>query len=157
MQRRDLRPLVRGRWGAAWPAHTCLPHEATWDLPSAGDRMAGQEMLVVSHRIPPTDWVGALREFTRRNAGRNALLEVDAPELGAQRSGQDLPLRGVSYDPRDRRVEMMLGEMGLPGSHLTHSIGEVAEIDLLVGEDGRDRVLRVGAAGGQTLLRLGSG
>lgn len=115
------------------------------------------EAALASRQIRPADWVVALREFTLRNAGRPTTLEVDEPDLGVQRPERDLPLRGVSYDPRDRRVEIMLGDMGLEGAHLTHGIGGVGSIDLLVGDDGRDRVLRIAGDGRQTLLRLGIG
>lgn len=100
------------------------------------------------------DWIQALRGFTERNAGRLTRLEIDDPEIGAQWGEVDLPLRGVAYDPRDERVEMMLGDLGSIDIHLTHSIQGVTSLDVLRDEDGRDRVLRVVHGGAQTLLRF---
>ena len=56
------------------------------------------------------DWIRELSAFTARNAGRRTVLEVDGMDIGAQREEQGYPLRGVAYDPRDGRVEIMLGD-----------------------------------------------
>ena len=34
--------------------------------------------------IAGSGWAGPVRDFTRRNEGRRARLEIDDPELGAQ-------------------------------------------------------------------------
>ncbi|HUH12498.1 MAG TPA: DUF5335 family protein [Longimicrobiales bacterium] len=108
----------------------------------------------MSRRLPPASWVAELRHFTARNAGRVVALEVDDPELGAQQPQAGLALRGVAYDPHDRRVEIMLGGLLGAGVHFTHTVGPVCDMDLLSYAGGRDRVLRVAAEGGQTLLRF---
>lgn len=110
--------------------------------------------VTLSRTLPPSRWARELGEFTRRNAGRPTLLEVDELEVGAQPAGVELLLRGVAYDPRDRRVEIMFGDLGAVEAHLTHSIGNVRSIDLLTTPDGRDRVLRIACDDGQALLRL---
>lgn len=99
------------------------------------------------------EWAETLQEFTNRNAGRRTVLEVDAPELGAQREEIDYPLWGVAYDPRDGRVEIMLGEQGSVEQHLTHSVVAPESIDVLT-DHGRDRALRIVHESGQTLLRF---
>ena len=55
----------------------------------------------------PRDWMEALDGFTRRNFGRAATIEIDDPELGAQVMGRGYVLSGVTYDPNDRRAEIM--------------------------------------------------
>ena len=144
-------------------AQPTLPREArrtepaTRPEPHPGeDGMGGDGVdgLLVTRRLTPAAWVGELRAFTARNAGRLMMLEVDDPELGAQHHGMGLQLRGVAYDPRDRRVEIMIGGVLGGEDHLTHTVGPVSAIDLLSYADGHDRVLRVAAGGGQTLLRL---
>ncbi|MGH7575452.1 MAG: DUF5335 family protein [Longimicrobiales bacterium] len=101
------------------------------------------------------EWVRELEQFTDRNAGRRTVLEVDGAEFGAQEQERDYPLRGVAYDPRDGRLEIMLGDETGTSRHLTHTVGDVKEVDVLTGEDGRDQALRVEHDGGtQTLLRL---
>lgn len=101
------------------------------------------------------DWAATLRDFTNRNAGRRTVLEIDSMEIGAQEEEQDYPLKGVTYDPRDRRVQIMVGEEGSVSQHLTHSIGDPEQIDVLRRPDGRDQALRiVHSNGSQTLLVL---
>jgi len=98
------------------------------------------------------DWTLQLDEFTRRNVGRRGVLEVDDPELGAQAQEHDYPFLGATYDRHDGRVELMLGELGDVGHHLTRSIGSVSSIDVLSNERGRNLALRIAHGAGQTLL-----
>ena len=99
------------------------------------------------------EWPEALREFSRRNAGRSTHLEIDDPELGAQWQELALHFRGVAYEPRFRRVEIMFSD-GEAMAHLTHSIEGVCDVAVLPGADGRDRTLCIAHAGGQALLTL---
>ncbi len=105
--------------------------------------------------IPRDQWVASLKEFTARNAGRRTTLEVDSQDLGAQREESDYPLRGVSYDPRDNRIAIMLGDMATVDRRLTRTISAPSGVDLLLSADGHDQALRIRHAGdGQTVLRL---
>ncbi len=99
-------------------------------------------------------WVTEMQAFTERNAGRRTLLEIDDPELGAQHSGTNFPLRGVDYDPRGDRVEIMLGELSTVEGHLTHSIPAPLSLEVVRGEWDRDDALRIGLRSGQLILRI---
>lgn len=100
-----------------------------------------------------SEWPRVLKDFSRRNAGRPTRLEIDDPELGAQWGELELRFRGAAYEPRFRRVEIMLSD-GNPTDHLTHSVEAVTDVDVMLDGAGRERVLRIGYAGGQTLLHL---
>lgn len=103
--------------------------------------------------IPRACWSERLEDFTDRNAGRRAILEVDDPDLGAQ-SAVDYPLWGISYDPVGDRVEVMFSDFRDRTCHLTHGVRGARSIELLR-EEGEDEVLRiVEASGRQTRLRL---
>lgn len=102
--------------------------------------------------IPRGKWMATLQAFTNRNAGRTAILEVDGQDIGAQQAGRDYPLRGIAYDPRDNRVEIMLGDQASVDRRVTHTIVTPGEIDLLQGVDGRDRALRISHEAGHTML-----
>jgi hypothetical protein len=105
--------------------------------------------------IPRAEWASSLKQFTDRNAGRKTSLEEDAPGLGAQSEAQDYPLRGVSFDPRDGRIEIMLGDMASTERHITRAISAPQSVDLLFGPDGRDQALRIRHHDdAQTVLRL---
>lgn len=101
------------------------------------------------------EWVRALKAFTERNAGRRTALEEDAAEIGAQMEEENYPLRGVAYDHRDDRIEIMLGDQASVDRHLTHTLASPEEVDVLRLPDGRDAALRIRHDGGaQTVLRL---
>jgi Family of unknown function (DUF5335) len=102
--------------------------------------------------IPRSDWATRLKAFTARNASRPAVLEDDDLEWGVQHDRGGLPLRGVTYDTHDGNVEIMLGNLVGTAQHHTRSIEQPKSIDLVFDADGRDEVLRVAHARGQTLL-----
>jgi hypothetical protein len=98
------------------------------------------------------DWARLLKDYTQRNAGRRIRLEIDDPQIGAQWAEVDFPLRGISYDWRDNRVEIMLGEAGSLSQHLTHSIAFPTAVDLVWNGAVNHEVLRIEHGSGQTLL-----
>ena len=99
----------------------------------------------------PNDWAGALDGFTHRNTGRRATVEVDDPEIGAQMLGRGA-LVGVTYDPRDRRVEIMVGDADRTQRHFMHSIPKVESIGMTADERGRTEVLELRHGRGHTLV-----
>ena len=100
------------------------------------------------------DWGAGLQAFTQRNAGRRTILEEAHSAAAARAEENDYPFRGVSWDARDGRVQIMLGEQGSVELHLTRSIPAARRIELLRSEGGRDRALRITHDEGQTLLRF---
>ena len=99
-------------------------------------------------------WGEVLDDFTRRNGGRRTRLEVDDPELGAQTQEGAYPLLGVTFDPVDQHVEIMLGALGAGEPHLSRSIASVDSIDVLTDRDDQDIALRLHHGDGQTILTL---
>jgi nucleotide-binding universal stress UspA family protein len=124
----------------------CVPHAAAMTR-----ALVTAEPSTVT-TLARKEWPVELDEFSRRNLGRRGTLEVDDPDLGAQAQAHDYPLLGAAYDPHDQRVELMFGELGDVGRHLTRSIGHVSAIDTLKNERGQDIALRVAHGSGQTLL-----
>lgn len=113
-----------------------------------------EEMPATVSRVAEYQWVEQLEEFTRRNVARPATLEVMDPEFGAQLEERGLPFRGAAYDSRDRRVQIMLGDGGANGRHLTRTIAGASAVQVLRDNTGRDVLLRVAHGRGQTLLTL---
>jgi nucleotide-binding universal stress UspA family protein len=124
----------------------CVPHAA------AMTRLRVSAAPSEVTTIPRPDWAPEMDAFTRRNIGRRGTLEVDDPEIGAQAQENDYPLLGATFDSHDQRLELMFGEPGDLGHHLTRSIGNVREIDTLTNESGHDIALRIVHGTGQTLL-----
>lgn len=100
----------------------------------------------------PRLWPNRLMDFTRRNSGRRASLEIDDIEIGAQTHVAAYPFLGVDYDHKNGRIEIMMGESGPSGRHLMHGIPRPGSLDILVGADGREQTLRIAYTGGQALL-----
>lgn len=112
------------------------------------------EVPAVTTRFASYEWSERLEEFTRRNASRGATLEVIDPDVGAQVEQRGFPFLGASFDPRDGRVQIMLGDARLHGRHLTRMISGVSAVQVLRDRSGRDVLLRVAHGRGQTLLTL---
>jgi len=100
----------------------------------------------------PAQWRVQLDEFTVRNGGRRTAIEVDDPALGAQAQESGYALLGATYDPHDRRVELMLGDLRGGTRHLSRSIGDVHSITVATETGGTDLGLRIRHGVGQTLL-----
>jgi nucleotide-binding universal stress UspA family protein len=98
-------------------------------------------------------WDAALREFSARNAGRIADIEVDDPEIGALVEATGYPLVGVDYDHKDGRISIMFGDSHGTERHFTRSISRPESLSVLQ-VDGRDKALSVKHGSGQTLLRF---
>lgn len=120
---------------------------------SAQQAEPGQRPSQRVQSVEEKEWAERLERFTQRNAARRCMVEIDDPSFGAQLQCVDYPLLGVAYDHRDRRVEIMLGDRE-GGNHISKNIGGVTGIDIVEGEDGRDRVLRISHGLGQTLLTI---
>jgi nucleotide-binding universal stress UspA family protein len=113
-----------------------------------------EELPTATEQFASYEWAERLEEFTRRNSGREATLEVIDPEIGAQVEHRGVPFLGASFDPRDARVQLMFGAPDGRGSHLTRSIGGVTAVQMLRDRSGKDLFLRVAHGRGQTLLTL---
>jgi nucleotide-binding universal stress UspA family protein len=111
------------------------------------------ELPKVTTQFSSYEWAERLEEFSRRNIGRVATLEVIDPEIGAQVEERKVPFAGASFDPRDARVHLMFGDAA-NGRHLTRSVGGVTAIQTLRDRSGKDLFLRVAHGRGQTLLTL---
>jgi nucleotide-binding universal stress UspA family protein len=101
----------------------------------------------------PREWAEALNDFTHRNAGRKATIEVDDPEIGAQMLGRGA-LMGVTYDRHDQRVEIMIGDAHRARRHLMHSIPRVESIAMTVDEHSAIEALELRHGRGHTLVLI---
>ncbi len=111
-----------------------------------------EEMPEENGRLAFHEWAERLEEFTRRNAGRRASLEVIDPELGAQVEEIGMCFVGAAFDSYDARIQLMFGMDRR--SHLTRNIPGIKAVQLIRDRLGRDQILRVAHGRGQTLLTL---
>lgn len=136
---------------------TALLRAATTSMLVVPSGSLGEELEVIGGgggtlHLDPSQWPTMLADFSRTNAGRRTRLEVDDPELGAQAQEVDYPLLGITFDPHDQRLEIMLGGLGAGAPHLSRSIENVRSLDVLTASDGTDIALRVQHGAGQTML-----
>ena len=117
-----------------------------------GDRRGAAANATLT--LDASRWGEVLDDFTRRNGGRRTRLEVDDPELGAQTQEGEYPLLGVTFDPVDQHIEIMLGQLGAGEPHLSRSVAGVESLDVLTDRDDQDVALRLRHGNGQTILTL---
>lgn len=100
----------------------------------------------------PMAWSRLLSDFSKRNAGRRTILEVDDVEIGAQAQEYNYPLLAASYSELEGRVDVVLGDRGAGGRQFSRSMGSVVAVDVLTDGAGHDVALRVQHGTSQTLL-----
>jgi len=109
-------------------------------------------------QIRTDDWQKYLNDFSRRNAGRTARLEVLSENVGVQDSDMErLPLQGITLDQRSSvtsSLDIMLGGGAAADMrHLTHTIPHVRRIVAKFGPDAREDALEIESEdGARTLL-----
>jgi len=126
----------------------CVPHAAAMTKA----RVTAERSAAIA--LSRGQWVDALAQFTNHNAGRRSAVEADDPDLGAQSQDSDYPLISASYDDDSGRIELVFGEIGGIGRHVSRRMGDVDSIEVLRDENGEEIALRMSHGAGQTLLTL---
>lgn len=122
-------------------------------VPETAVRTAADEQASRTHVFAARDDMAAqLAAFARRNAGRLAHLEIDTRELGSQAQVVRFPLAGVDYEPTTDTAHLLFGAGEDGTQHLAHGIRHPATIEVQHASDGTDLSLRIGHAGGYSLL-----
>jgi hypothetical protein len=98
---------------------------------------------IMMRQIPRADWATEFQAITKRNSGRPTVVEEYDQEMGPLEVENDYPLLGISYDRRDDRIDIMLGNLADPKRHLMHSIGNVLFVELVTDPAGIDQSLRI--------------
>src|SRR5207248_8926244 len=98
-----------------------------------------------------------LDDFSKRNCGRIADLEVLSEELGTQGEAETLPFEGITLETKGSlasSVEIMLGRTGSADNrNLTHTVTQVRRIVPKTGVDGREDALEIETVdGAKTIL-----
>lgn len=107
--------------------------------------------------IQPEQWQTYLNDFTKRNSGRMAGLQVISEEQGVQQEAETLSFEGITLETKGSlasSVEIMLGGTStVDGRNLTHTITHIRRIVPKMGADGREDALEIeGADGAKTIL-----
>jgi nucleotide-binding universal stress UspA family protein len=95
----------------------------------------------------PEEWPALLQGVSRRNAGRRVklVMETDGAE-GVVSIEKGYAFLTAEYDRPGKRVNIALGDPAAPGSHLTHRIAGLREVEISAGSSGLDTKLYLDAA-----------
>jgi len=108
--------------------------------------------------IQPEQWQAYLDDFSKRNSGRIADLQVLSQELGTQEEAEMLPFGGITLETKGSlalSVEIMLGGTGSADNrNLTHTISQVRRIVPKTGVDGREDALEIEAEDGAKIILI---
>lgn len=102
----------------------------------------------------PESWARELESFAHRNRQRRTSLEVHDHTLGAQVQENGFVLTGASYDPHDRRVELMFENRSHGGDHFSRGIANVTSIAVATDTRAMDEALFIEAKASTALLRF---
>ena len=72
--------------------------------------------------------IAFLADFTRKNRGAHARLEVLGPGVGYQVKTQNLPFDGIASDAKDGENAVWITFGSTRGQHLTHGVHAVTAI-----------------------------
>jgi hypothetical protein len=110
-----------------------------------------------TREIPRDEWKEFCDRFSREHEGWLATVEVLDESVGAQIEAEDLPLEGISADPKGsvgKAIEIFL--KAEPNRTLTHFVSDPTHLWVLSTDEGAERALEVEAPAGKTILRFRS-
>lgn len=101
----------------------------------------------------PEEWPALLQSLSRRNAGRRVQLVMETEGAnGVESLEKGYAFLTADYDRTDKRVNIVLGDPEAPGSHLTHRIAGLRELELRADSSGWDTTLHLDAVPGRCIL-----
>jgi hypothetical protein len=62
-------------------------------------------------RLERNEWIGFCIHASRGLLGKQVEIEVLSLHIGSQREARQLPLLGMSYDPRSDVMELLIGDL----------------------------------------------
>jgi nucleotide-binding universal stress UspA family protein len=118
-------------------------------------RLATEGMRTRS--VPRDEWDAALADLSRSAAGRPCAVEVDRPDVGAQRLVEGMRFAGASWDRHDGAVTLAFAAQRTapPGRDdvvLGHAVPHARVLDLMSDADDVVHAVRIADDAGQTLL-----
>jgi hypothetical protein len=84
-------------------------------------RPLAKEIFMVTSRLEKPQWQAYFDQVSKGLAGKQAEIEVNSLKLGNQTEAEWLPFYGITYDPKNDIVEVVLEGL----DHLIHKPREV--------------------------------
>jgi hypothetical protein len=112
---------------------------------------------IAMQTIPKDEWILFLADFTQRNRGAHARLEIIGNETGYLVETENRPFDGVSADVKDGEETVWISFGASPDDSLAHGVQRVVTLYALRGLDGSGEVLAGESRdGSRTVLYLSS-
>jgi len=92
-------------------------------------------------------WISYFDQLSIMIDGRRASVEIDAPEIGSQIEANNLPLLGITYDPKDNLIEVAM-------EGLDHMINKPVEVNVAFGKKGVEVIEIINADGHHQIVKL---
>lgn len=102
--------------------------------------------------IPHYDWSRAFAEFSAVHEGWLVSLELLAPSMGAQPEIRDLPLVGITVEPKGRPTIITISAARSADDHITHSIRSPTHVRIERTEEGADLAMQIESEEGTTAI-----
>jgi nucleotide-binding universal stress UspA family protein len=99
----------------------------------------------------PAEWGDHLAAFSRRNRGRETSVEVD-DLFSTEIVESGFVFLGVSYDPDEERIELMLGDPDHATRQVARATGMIDSVVITTDLSGKDVGLRIRHEGGLLVL-----
>jgi hypothetical protein len=105
--------------------------------------------------IPKDQWIAFLADFTRRNRGAHARLEVLGGDAGYQVETEDRPFDGVAADVKDAENTIWFSFGSTPSEHLAHGVHGAVKLYAIPASNSSGEVFAAEAGdGSKTVLYL---
>lgn len=100
------------------------------------------------------EWPAAMRDFTRRNAGRTASLTMEDTGRTPHVAIESWTLSGIACEPATGAITLSLADRMDPTRHLSHEIANPTVLAIQGTQAGADDLLVIGYPGGQVTISL---
>jgi hypothetical protein len=109
----------------------------------------------LTREIPRTEWVEFLDRFSQQHDGWLVSLQVFDRDMGAQIIAENVPLRGITADLKDREDQISINVGKEEAEHSNHIIENARRIQLQVNAQGAHESLNFESSNGaMTLLQF---
>jgi hypothetical protein len=99
------------------------------------------------HKVEKGSWQPYIDKISKTLVGKQAEIEVDALDIGAQIEAEWIPLLGISYDPKNDLVQVLV-------EGLDHLIRDPGEIWVDHGPAGLTSMEIIGTDGVKQIIRF---
>jgi hypothetical protein len=99
------------------------------------------------HKLEKSSWQTYLDKVSKTLVGKQTEIEVDALDIGAQIEAEWIPLQGITYDPKNDLVEVLV-------EGLDHLIRDPGEIWVDHGPAGLTSMEIIGTDGVKQIIRF---